>query len=134
MDETFDEQERLLRAVYPADRKPDFWRTGRLSSAALKDKRGLSVTRTYDKPLQEAVTWVAKRLQGFVVSITVASCNEVKAYVIYCPSTANPYHSEIHGSEREIELSDLQAYKLARQARIEHSPSIDANGNSSIAY
>ena len=36
MDETFDERELLLRAVWPENRRPDFWENGRLSSAALK--------------------------------------------------------------------------------------------------
>ena len=54
MDETFSEQELLLRAVYPATRRPNFWNNGRLSSAALKDKRGLSVEPTYDRTVKDA--------------------------------------------------------------------------------
>ena len=53
MDETFSEQESLLRAVYPATRRPDFWNNGRLSSAALKDKRGLSEERLCERDSRE---------------------------------------------------------------------------------
>jgi hypothetical protein len=119
MDATFNEQELLLRAVWPADRRPDFWRNGRLSSAALKDKRGLSVNRTHNLPLSDAVLLMSQRFNGLIVSISVAACNSVDAYVKYCPSEGNIYHSEIHGSTTEVVLSDEQALVLARLARIE---------------
>lgn len=119
MDGTFNENEQLLRAVWPANRRPDFWENGRLSSAALKDKRGLSVNRTYDLPLENAVLIMAAQFSGLIVSISVAACNAVDAYVKYCPSQTNVYHSEIHGSPTEVMLNDTQAFLLARQARIE---------------
>lgn len=119
MDGTFDDRELLLRAVWPADRRPDFWRNGRLSSAALKDKRGLSVNRTSDLPLENAVSLMSEKFSGLIVSISVVACKAVDAYVKYCPSGDNIYHSEIHGSPTEIVLSDTQAFVLARQARIE---------------
>ncbi len=118
MDETFSEQESLLRAVYPATRRPDFWNNGRLSSAALKDKRGLSVERTYDRTVKDAALSMSLRFQGLIISITVPACNAVRAYIKYCPSQNNPYHSEIHGSQTCIELSDTQALLLARSATI----------------
>lgn len=121
MDEKFEDHELLLRAVLPANRRPDFWQNGRLSSAALKDKRGLSVDRTYDRPLEAAVATMASRLKGYIVSITVPSCNAVQAYIKYCPSD-NIYHSEIHGSQTEVELSDIQALLLARGANVEYIP------------
>lgn len=119
MDGTFNENEQLLRAVWPANRRPDFWENGRLSSAALKDKRGLSANRTYDLPLENAVLIMAEQFSGLIVSISVAACNAVDAYVKYCPSQTNVYHSEIHGSPTEVMLNDTQAFLLARQARIE---------------
>lgn len=119
MDGTFNENEQLLRAVWPANRRPDFWENGRLSSAALKDKRGLSVNRTYDLPLENAALIMSEQFSGLIVSISVAACNAVDAYVKYCPSQTNVYHSEIHGSPTEVMLNDTQAFLLARQARIE---------------
>lgn len=120
----FDELELLPRAVRPANQRPDFWRNGKLSSAAFKDKRGLSVVRTYDRPLQESVNFMRKNFVGVIVSVTVEDCNTVQAYVKYCPSSANEYHSEIHGSKTEIMLSDAQALSLARKAKLEFSPKI----------
>lgn len=122
MDSKFDESEFLVRAVYPENQRPDFWKNGRLSSAALKDKKGLSVTRTYDRPLKETVEWMTLHFKGAMVAIAVRACTTVQAYVKYCPSRTNEYHSEIHGSKEEIELSDFQALYLARQATLEYRP------------
>lgn len=119
MDGTFDERELLLRAVWPSNRRPDFWENGRLSSAALKDKRGLSVNRTYDQSIKDAVQLMSQQFSGLVVSISVAACNAVDAYIKYCPSQENKYHSEIHGSTTEVMLNDVQALLLARHAKIE---------------
>lgn len=124
MDSKFDETESLIRAVYPENQRPDFWENnGRLSSAALKDKNGLSVTRTYDRSVKDTVEWMTVHFKGAMVAITVKACNDVQAYVKYCPSKTNEYHSEIHGSKDEIELNDFQAHQLARRATLEFSPS-----------
>ena len=125
MDETFSEQELLLRAVYPATRRPNFWNNGRLSSAALKDKRGLSVERTYDRTVKDATLSMSRRFQWLIVSITVPACNAVQAYIKYCPSQNSPYHSEIHGSQTQVELSDTQAFLLARSATIQFVPNLE---------
>ena len=122
MDAVFDDNELLFRAVYPPAKKPIFWKNGRISSAALKDKRGLSVDRSYDRTVEESVSRMKGHFEGVIVSITVFNCQSVKAKVIYCPSKNNPYHSEIHGSETEIMLSDEQALLLARLSRIEYVP------------
>ena len=107
MDATFSDKESLLRAVYPPARKPIFWQNGKLSSAAFKDKKGLS-----------------QRFVGFIVYVTVSDCKKVNAYVKYCPSSNNKYHSEIHGSEKSVELNNIQAFILARSAKIQVNPSM----------
>lgn len=119
MDNHFDDDEYLLRAVYPESKRPEFWKNGRLSSAALKDKRGLSVDRTFDREKEDAVYSMRQRFCGHIVSFSVPDCISADAYLKYCPSDSNPYHSEIHGSETQVELDDIQALKLARSAVIE---------------
>lgn len=122
MDTTFHNHEKLLRAVWPPNKRPDFWSNGRLSSAALKDKKGLSVNRTYDMPLSNAVAVMAHTFGGKIVSLSVPDCESVNAYLVYAPSHKNSYHSEIHGSSSEIELSDEQALLLARRAVLQYDP------------
>lgn len=125
MDGTFDQQEKLLRAVWPPNCRPDFWVNGRLSSAALKDKRGLSVDRTYDRSLEISVEFIKQHKHGYIVSFTIPNCNFVQACVKYLPSQENIYHCEIHGSETEKVLSDTQALLLARLAVLEFEPNAE---------
>lgn len=124
MNEIFDDREKLLRAVWPPDRRPDFWINGRLSSAALKDKRGLSVERTYDRTLGSSIASMRTRFRGYIVSFSVPACKAVYACLRYKPNS-NIYHCEIHGSETEVELSDTQALLLARGAVLEYEPNAE---------
>jgi len=117
--EDFNSDESLLRAVFPPNKRPNFWRNGKLSSAALKDKNGLSVDRTYNRTMDEAVEYIRQTKQGCIFSIGVNDCKVVEALIIYCP-TQNPFHSEIHGSAESVILSDLQAKSLAEVARMEY--------------
>ena len=114
----------LLRAVYPANRRPDFWKNGKLSSAALKDKKGLSVNRTYTRTLDQAICHLLKNLTGNVVSISQESCSIVSALVRYSPSVSNKYHCEIHGSSECKVLSPIQAKYIASQAKLVYSVSV----------
>lgn len=125
MDETFDQREKLLRAVWPPDRKPNFWVNGRLSSAALKDKNGLSVDRTADRTLESSVEYIKQHKHGLIVSFTVQDCSLVQACVKYLPSGSNIYHCEIHGSRTEKLLNDAQAFLLAKSAVLEFEPNAE---------
>jgi len=125
MIEIFEDRELLLRAVWPPNRKPNFWVKGRLSSAALKDPKGLSVDRTADRALDAAILSMRSRLSGYIVSIPVPACSAVNAYLRHKPSQGNPHHSEIHGSKSEVILSDEQAFKLSRAAALVYNPTED---------
>jgi hypothetical protein len=127
--ENFDNNELLLRAVYPANRRPDFWENGHLSSAALKDSKGLSVDRTGGRAVSEAVDYIRNHLTGVIVSLTVEDCNEVKAKLCYLPTKKNPFHSEIHGSDTELVLDDMQAFLLSRKAKWEFPPETVISSN-----
>ena len=121
----FKDTELLLRAIYPPEIRPGFWTGKRITSAALKDSNGLSVTRTYDRTTEIAVGWMRKNYQGAIISISIHACNAVKAYPVYLPTRNNKYHSEIHGSPSEIELSDEQALILSREAVVEYPTTLN---------
>lgn len=117
--------EKLYRAIWPRTKKPNFWKSnGKISSAALKDPKGLSVDRTGRRSEAEALRQVKDNFTGSVVSITISDCQNVKATVFPMPSKKNRYHCEIHGNENVPEMSDSQCRGLAKNARIEYQ-----NGN-----
>jgi hypothetical protein len=116
MDDQFDVNEMLLRAVYPPNIRPDMWHGKRITSAAFKDKRGLSVDRLYNRQVDEGVRFMRTKLHGHIVSVTVNDCNNVSAHVVYCPSPNNIFHSEIHGSPDTILLNEDQCLALSRRA------------------
>ena len=91
--ETFEREEQLLRAVLPADRRPDYWKGNRLSSAVFKDKKGLSVERTYDRSLEASVQFMRGHLSGNIASVTVGDCESTDAVVVYLPSLHNKMDS-----------------------------------------
>ena len=98
-----------------------FWKGNRLTSAAFKDKRGLSVDRTGDRDIITSVDFMKTRLEGYIFSLSIIDCYHVHADPKYLP-TSNLYHCEIHGSPHIIELDDDQALYFAENAICEYSP------------
>lgn len=123
MDNNFSQNEFLLKAVYHENIKPFYWKNGHLSSAALKDKKGLSVDRTYSRDLLTSAIEMRKRnLKGYIFSFSVKSCLKVNTYLFYNPSKENIYHSEINLSKTRVDLTDHQAYILSREAKVVLKP------------
>lgn len=116
MNPHFDDNEFFLRAVLPPDLRPNFWRDGKLTSAAFKDKKGLSVDRTMSRTLREAAQCMLSRLQGPVFAVSVPHCKEVQITMYYRPSS-NKYHCELHGSHERAKLFPRQARFLAKNAK-----------------
>ena len=116
MNANFALTELLLRVV-----RPDgvYWKEdGTLSSAAFKDPNGLSVNRTGDNTLSEAVEIMkATPLIGTIVYVTVPDCYDVEAAIIYAPIEGDIYHSEIHRNQDVVPLNKRQAKRLAERAR-----------------
>lgn len=120
MDNVFEDNEQLLRAVLPSAM---FWKDNRLSSAAFKDPKGLSVDRVYKRKMESAVKKMTQSFIGSIISVKVSDCRDVQACVKYLPSK-NKYHSEIHRDESIPLLTSFQAKHLARVAVIEFSYAI----------
>ena len=115
MNDLFTKEERLYRAVRPDSL---FWKeNGKLSSAAFKDKNGLSVERG-DFRTDNDVILHMKNLgfRGKTVSVQVYDCYCVQAIVKYLPVDGNEYHSEIHRNLDIKPLSKSQAKFLSESA------------------
>lgn len=119
MDNSFKNNEKLYRAVYPPEIADIFWKTdGSVSSAAFADPKGLSVDRGDFRTDEEVIDSMRSRFSGHIISLYVKNCTDVQASVLYLPSKSNPYHSEIHGSQTSAPLSKSQRRHLAVNAVI----------------
>lgn len=122
MQERIDKSEQFLRAVRPDLKEPRYWRNGKLSTAAFKDKKGLSVQRTGDRSMSDTVSSMkARKFMGAYVSVAVKLCLDQKIFIDNPPSK-DLYHRELHGSETEKQLTEEQAFYLARFAKVEYDP------------
>lgn len=119
IDHKFLDEEKLFRAVRPAYFKDMYIEDGRVSSAAFKDKRGLSVDRQGRRKSEECVDNMKEKLDGSILSVLVKQCLDADIYIKYAPSTHNVYHTELHRSKSITLLSTSQAKKLAKLAKIE---------------
>lgn len=121
MDNTFDDAERLYRAVYPPSHPGLFWKKdGKVSPSAFADPKGLSVERGYYRKSEEIVEKMKKTFAGCIVSLSVRNCRDVGAVVKYLPSKDNKYHSEVHSSDDVVLLSKSQRFHLAEVANEEY--------------
>lgn len=113
------DEEYLYRTIRPLKFLWDFSRN-RPSSAAFKDKAGLSVDRSADRNEEEIIESLNKRFPDSkaIVSISHQECKEIDVLVLYAPSKANKYHSEIHESVDKKCISNIKAKKLANQVCI----------------
>jgi hypothetical protein len=113
------DDEILYRAVKPF---PNWWKPeeNKPSSAVFKDSRGVSVDRGAGRPSSEAVEELRNRFPvRAVVSISVALCRGFGTHPVAKPLPNQLEHAEIHKSESEIELTNGQARKLSKAAKIE---------------
>lgn len=98
----------------------------RISSAAFKDKKGVSVDRDgnerKEKECKEAILSIERKPPrkpfDIVCKLLTKQVRESGAFVKHCPSINNKYHSEIHNSEKEIPISSSKARALSKIAQI----------------
>lgn len=121
MDNTFANDEKLYRAVYPASYSQMYWKKdGSLSSAAFRDPDGLSVERGNFRSDQNVIKEMQGFFKGCIVSVTAEQCYATNASIQYKPTRRSIYHSEIHGNENTLVLSASQRKHLASVAQIEY--------------
>lgn len=121
MDNTFEDTEKLFRAVYPPSHPGMFWKKdGSISPSAFADPKGLSVERGFNRDSNEIIDKMRKKFTGCIVSLSAKNCRDAKAVVKYMPSKDNEYHSEIHGSDKVALLNKSQRFHLAQVANKEY--------------
>lgn len=119
MDNTFAGDEKLYRAVWPPSHARMYWKKdGSVSSAAFKDKRGLSVERGYHRDDTTVVETMKTFFSGIVIKVGVDDCHAVNALVLYLATERSRYHSEIHGSRDLVVLDSNQCKYLAEHCKV----------------
>jgi len=120
MEATFNSDEKLLRVVSPVE---IFWKDGKTTSACFKDKKGLSVNRTWCDKSVEAIEQLESVFPSSsrkaIISIKYAQCIELNILVKYLPLPDNVFHSELHRDNNSPMLSQSQCKGLSRLCVIE---------------
>jgi hypothetical protein len=120
MTELFDMYERLFRAVYPPNIMPLFWKEdGQLSSAAFKDKKGLSVERDGGRDEKTVIDTMRLFFYGNIIYLIVRDCEMCNAVVKYLPSQRSVFHydEEMYLGEK---VNPLKIGKARLQVRSCH--------------
>ncbi len=107
--------ENLYRAVRS---NPNYWKEkfNRISTAALKDKRGLSVDRDGDRKQYEVIqSFQDRKWEGYLLYVQAKICKDIGTYLKPSPSHINNYHALILENENDIELSDEKCDKLCKE-------------------
>ena len=113
----FEDKENLFRAIYPETIRKMYWKAdGKLSSAAFKDKKGLSVDRSGNRSNIEVYKDFKKRFKGHIFYVNVKQCKDLNILLKYLPSNKNKYHCELHKNETEALLDKYQCKQLAKLA------------------
>jgi hypothetical protein len=97
----------------------------RISSALFKDAQGVSVSKMMNRLEEEVISHLRKKLSNdkgstrmkAVVKLTEDDVKEVNAIVVDKPSDDDKYHAQIHKSDCEIELDEIQAKQLANRCK-----------------
>ena len=113
--EEISEEENLFRGIHPSQ-----WDEANLrpSSAAFKDRKGLSVDRCNMRSDSEAINHLlaSKPFRG-IVKFGVIYALDLPSQVLYKPLADNVFHSEMHDLQK-LELSRGKAKRLARETNI----------------
>lgn len=112
-----DERENLFRAVLP---KHIFdKRKGRISSAAFKDPKGVSVDRGAGRPDKIAAkALLAHGLHGSVCAVSVLDCQSANVFINPEPSRKNSFHAALYANSKRDGMEPEQSKYLAEVARL----------------
>lgn len=122
LNETIADNEFLYRGIIEEWYDKD---NNRISSATFKDSKGVSVDRDGNREeyeCRQTILSIERRppRKPFikVCKLLTKKVRETEAFVKYCPSVNNKFHSEIHNAENQIPIPSSKARLLSRIAEI----------------
>jgi len=101
--------ETIFRAIWPR-----YWkRDGKLSPAAFKDDKGLSVDRDGDRTKEKVISdfRIIRKFQGNLVSVGAKECRDIEIFLKPDPRSW-PYHVLAQDSENVVPISDAKCDQL----------------------
>jgi hypothetical protein len=108
-------EESFHRAILPSI---DWWSTrdNRLTSACFKDKKGLSTDRRGNRSAEETSYFLRRHKPTAIGEAVIPEslCLDLECRIIDSPTPDNPFHTEIHGTEKPG-LTKLQSRAIASE-------------------
>lgn len=119
LSDTILDSECLYRAINPI-----YFREEGYSSAAFKDRNGVSVDRDAGREEPDIIAFL---LAGFAsgwgaARVTAKDCWVCNTFPVVKPEPDNPYHAEIHQSQDRVGLSQGRAKCLTKAAILLYRP------------
>jgi len=114
------DQEILYRAIHP-----NHWNheEDRPTSAAFKDKQGVSVDRDGDRTGDQCLTFLLTNRDNYgACSLKAGFVTSIGAFIKPAQLPENSYHALILESEEKIHLSNSKARLLSKTAEIHIKP------------
>lgn len=111
-----DGQEFLYRGI--VENNWDYTRN-RISSAAFKDSKGVSVDRDAFRDKEECIKALNKKKNFFgICRVKTQIVRELNAIVKYLPEKDNIYHSEIHDSITDIPMKGSKPRRIREMSEL----------------
>lgn len=102
-----------------------WFKNGRLTSAAFKQKNGASVDRDGGREEQAIIDTFEDRMPGRGLALIAArQCRDLETNPVANPIENNPYHAEIHDSQDKITIGISKARKLSKAVTIIKYPNM----------
>lgn len=122
LNETFDNQEKLFRAIKL--HLTEWWdvEQNRPTSAAFKDRLGVSVDREGGRTIDDCNIFLLNRFGALkaIVHITYEKCISLGAHPKYAPEQDNEFHCLITTPEGTVPVTQAAAKKLSRSVEVSY--------------
>jgi hypothetical protein len=112
----------LYRAIHPHHWEYD---EDRPTSAAFKDKQGVSTDRDGERPHEECLAFLLNGRENYgSCSIKAEEAKAIDVFLKPDKLAHNDYHSLILESETKIHISNAKAKQLCRTSKVHSKPTL----------
>lgn len=112
----YSQDDSYIRAI-----RPDYIRrNGEIKAAAFKSNRGgVSVTRTNEAHMEEALDFMRFNFQGKMGVFSRAVCDQTQIEEVHSPTPGyNEHHWELYGNSSMVPLSGEQILEIVQNTKL----------------